>query len=161
MKKEHVFDELFKSHYQKVFRLCKGYFNGNVDLAADSAQEIFIKIWQNLHNFRGEAQIGTWIYRIAVNHCLTLLRKNKRNQKIHFDFLINSLQEEKTDDKEEKIATMYSCIQKLKPVDRMIILMTLEAVSYADIAEVIGIEEGNLRVRIHRIKNRLTKCVQL
>lgn len=161
MKKEHVFDELFKSHYQKVFRLCKGYFNGNVDLAADSAQEIFIKIWQNLHNFRGEAQIGTWIYRIAVNYCLTLLRKNKRNQKIHFDFLINSLQEEKTDDKEEKIATMYSCIQKLKPVDRMIILMTLEAVSYADIAEVIGIEEGNLRVRIHRIKNRLTKCVQL
>lgn len=161
MKNEQVFDEIFRTHYPKVFRLCKGYFNGNEDLAADSAQETFIKVWQNLHSFRGESQLSTWIYRIAVNHCLTLLRKKKRKQEVSADHLIEFVQEDSPDNKEEKFADMYTCIQQLDPADRMIILMTLEAVSYPEIAAVIGIEEGNLRVRIHRIKKRLIKCVQV
>lgn len=161
MKNEQVFNEIFKTHYPKVFRLCRGYFNGNEALAADSAQETFIKVWQNLHNFRGDSQLSTWIYRIAVNHCLMLLRKKKIKQEVNAEHFLEFLQEEKPDDKEEKFADMYACIQKLQPADRMIILMTLEAVSYSEIADVIGIEEGNLRVRIHRIKKRLIKCVQL
>jgi|SRR5690625_3698750 len=161
MKNEQVFDEIFRTHYPKVFRLCKGYFNGNEDLAADSAQETFIKVWQNLHSFRGESQLSTWIYRIAVNHCLTLLRKKKRKQEVSADHLIEFVQEDSPDNKEEKFADMYACIQQLDPADRMIILMTLEAVSYPEIAAVIGIEEGNLRVRIHRIKKGLIKCVQV
>ena len=72
-----VFEEIYKTYWNKVFRLCMGYVNDQ-DWANDIVQETFIKVWQELPKFRNESSIGTWIFRIASNHCLRQLENNNR-----------------------------------------------------------------------------------
>ena len=73
-----VFEEVYKTYWQKIFRLCMGYVN-NYDLTQDMAQETFIIVWQQLPKFRNEANIGTWIYKIAANNCLRQIEKQNRD----------------------------------------------------------------------------------
>jgi RNA polymerase sigma-70 factor (ECF subfamily) len=154
------FNELFDKHYAKVFRLCKGYFNGSEALASDSAQEVFIKIWESLDSFRGESNISTWIYRISVNTCLLYLRKQSTKKEKLTTVFPPIAAEQYTFEEEDKLQIMYACIQKLEEKDKMITLMMLEGISYQEISDVVGITQETLRVKIHRIKKNLTKCVQ-
>lgn len=160
MEKQSQFNELFNTHYPKVLRLCKGYFNGDSDLAADASQEVFIKVWENLDSFRNESSISTWIFRIAVNTCLVYLRKKSTKKEIRSEQFPNLETENYSPEIEEKLSKMYACIQKLDEMGKMIILMVLEGMEYSEIAQVVGLTEETLRVRIHRIKKSLTQCVQ-
>lgn len=141
-------------------RLCRGYFNGDADVASDAAQEVFIKVWENLDSFRNESSISTWIFRISVNTCLLYLRKKSSKKEINTEHFPSIESENYSADIEEKLSRMYACIQKLDEAGKMIILMVLEGLEYSEIAEVVGITEETLRVRIHRIKKNLTQCVQ-
>ncbi|ESU23649.1 sigma-70 family RNA polymerase sigma factor [Flavobacterium saliperosum S13] len=123
--------------------------------ADDLLQEVFIKAWQNLDKFRGDSQISTWIYRIAVNTCLYHLRSQKNKKSVDIDKAIIK-KEEETDDKEQQIQLLYKCISELSEADRLIITLLLEEVPYNEIAAVTEISEGNLRVKIHRIKQQLS-----
>ncbi|WP_017498165.1 RNA polymerase sigma factor [Flavobacterium sp. WG21] len=160
MNKKEQFNEIYNKHYNKVFRLCKGYFCGDIALASDAAQEVFIKVWEHLDTFRNESSISTWIYRITVNTCLLYLRKSSVRKEIRTDILPKVASETYSDEKEEQLQQMYQCIQKLEETNKMIILMILDGIEYREISEVIGITEETLRVRIHRIKKSLTQCVQ-
>ncbi len=160
MDRKAQFNELFDKHYAKVYRLCKGYFYGNEALASDSTQEVFIKIWESLDSFRGESSISTWIYRISVNTCLLYLRKQFTKREKATAVFPSIAAEQYSFEEEDKLQKMYTCIQKLKEKDKMITLMMLEGINYYEIAEVVGITEDALRVRIHRIKKNLTQCVQ-
>ena len=160
MDKKLRFNELFENHYAKVFRLCKGYFNGSDALASDTAQEVFIKIWESLDSFRGESNISTWIYRISVNTCLLYLRKQSTKKEKLTTVFPPIAAEQYTFEEEDKLQIMYACIQKLEEKDKMITLMMLEGISYQEISDVVGITQETLRVKIHRIKKNLTKCVQ-
>ena len=160
MDKKLRFNELFDKHYAKVFRLCKGYFNGSEALASDSAQEVFIKIWESLDSFRGESNISTWIYRISVNTCLLYLRKQSSKKEKATTVFPPIAAEQYSFEEDDKLQKMYACIQKLEEKDKMITLMMLEGISYQEISEVVGITQEALRVRIHRIKKSLTQCVQ-
>jgi len=151
---------MYQEHYIKVFRLCKGYFNGDEDLAADATQEIFIKVWQNLDGFRNESSVGTWIYRIAVNTCLLHLRKPSTRKEIKIAALPEQEAGQYNPQVEDQLKKMYACIRQLDETGKMIILMVLEGIDYKDAAEVAGITEDTLRVRIHRIKKNLSNCVQ-
>lgn len=147
-------------HYDKVFRLCKGYFNGNTEIASDATQEVFIKVLENLDSFRNDANIGTWIYRIASNTCLMYLRKQSTKKEFKINELADLALESDNADIEEKLKMMYDCINQLEPTNKLVIMMVLEDLPYQEIANIVGISEENLRVRIHRIKTNLTKCVQ-
>lgn len=160
MEKQAQFNELFLTHYSKVLRLCKGYFNGDADLAADASQEVFIKVWEHLGSFKNESSISTWIFRITVNTCLVYLRKNSSKKEIRSEQFPNLVTENYSPEMEEKLSKMYACIQKLDEMGKMIILMVLEGMEYNEIAQVVGLTEETLRVRIHRIKKSLTQCVQ-
>jgi RNA polymerase sigma-70 factor (ECF subfamily) len=160
LEKQAQFNELSNQHYPKVLRLCKGYFNGDVDLAADASQEVFIKVWENLGSFRNESSISTWIFRITVNTCLVYLRKKSTKKEIRSEQFPNLATENYSPEMEEKLSKMYACIQKLDEMGKMIILMVLEGMEYNEIAQVVGLTEETLRVRIHRIKRSLTQCVQ-
>lgn len=157
--KKQRFNELFDKHYSKVFRLCKGYFNGSEDLASNSAQEVFMKIWESLDTFRGESSISTWIYRISVNTCLLYLRKQSTKKEKYTTVFPPIVAEQYSFEEEEKLQKMYGCVQKLEEKDKMITLMMLEGISYSEISDVVGITDEALRVRIHRIKKNLTHCV--
>lgn len=160
MNKQQQFHEIFEQHYPKVLRLCRGYFNGDTDLASDAAQEVFMKVWEHLDSFRGDSSVSTWIYRITVNTCLVLLRKKSIKMEPLTENTPAITVENNVAEKEEKFAKMYSCIQKLEEINRMIILMVLDGTGYNEIAQVTGFSEENVRVRIHRIKKQLSQCVQ-
>lgn len=160
MSKEEQFTALYQQHYDKVFRLCKGYFNGDEETAYDTLQEIFIKVWQHLDGFRQESTLSTWIYRISVNCCLLHLRKPSSRKEIRLQTLPEGVQENYDPVTEERLRKMYGCIQQLDETGKLVILLVLEGVEYTEIANVVGITEDTLRVRIHRIKKLLANCVK-
>lgn len=160
MKATDTFDTIYRMHYDKVFRLCKGYFNGNTEIASDATQEVFIKVLENLDSFRNDANIGTWIYRIASNTCLMYLRKQLNKKEFKTNELPDLAFENDNVEIEEKLKMMYDCINQLEPTNKLVIMMVLEDLPYQEIANIVGISEENLRVRVHRIKTNLTKCVQ-
>ena len=155
---EQVFKEIFQANSKKIYHLCFGY-TGDDASANDLLQETFLKVWQNLDNFRNQAMISTWIYRIAVNTCLTYLKKEKRQAKDELTpNLVENIEESLDDqEKQEQIKTLYTCISKLDENERIIITLVMDEIPYPEIAEISGISEGNLRVKIHRIKHKLTE----
>ncbi|WP_046746073.1 RNA polymerase sigma factor [Kordia zhangzhouensis] len=154
------FTNIYQNHYDKVYRLCLGYVNGDEALAKDLVQDTFIKVWEHLDQFKQKSSIGTWIYRITVNTCLLFIRKQKKG-KFNESDILNSL-ENTTEEKiiqENRLQQMYACIQQLKETDRIIILLVLEGVSQKEIADITGHSHQNIRVLVHRIKEKLSKCV--
>ncbi|UHO38848.1 RNA polymerase sigma factor [Chryseobacterium capnotolerans] len=148
-----VFEDIYELYWQKIFRLCMGYVN-DTDLAQDLAQETFIIVWQQLPKFRNESSIGTWIFRIASNNCLRQIEKEKKFSKA--DLPIN-LEEKKQESMEPQIQLLYQFISELPETDRIIISLELEEVKQAEIAQITGLSEANIRVKIHRIKEKLTQ----
>lgn len=148
-----VFEDLYKAYWQKIFRLCMGYVN-DYDLAQDMAQETFIIVWQQLPKFRNESKISTWIFRIATNNCLRQIERQDRFVKTELPI---DLKEEKLENTEPKIQFLYKCISELPETDRIIISLELENINQSEIAGIVGLSEGNIRVRIHRIKEKLTQ----
>ncbi|WP_027076408.1 RNA polymerase sigma factor [Maribacter antarcticus] len=148
------FETIYKTYWQKVFRLCMGYAN-DTDAARDLTQETFIKVWKQLPKFRNESSIGTWIFRIASNTCLRQIQKDKKMPKselpleIKDDILDTNI--------EEDIQLLYQYISELQEVERIIISLELEDMNQKEIAEIIGLSEGNVRVKIHRIKEKLAQ----
>jgi len=147
------FEEIHKTYWQKVFRLCMGYVNDR-DWAKDIAQETFITVWQQLPKFKNESSIGTWIFRIASNHCLRQLEKDKRLIKTE---LPAQIEEKPPPDIENKVQFLYKCISELPETDRIIISLELEDMKQSEISSIVGLSEANIRVKIHRIKEKLTE----
>lgn len=148
-----VFEEIYDLYLQKVFRLCMGFINDYAK-AQDLTQEAFIIIWQQQHKFRGESNMGTWIFRIAANLCL---RQIERENKLSFISMPSQIPEENVVSIEPQLRFLYQCIASLPETDRLIISMELEDIKQSEIASVIGISEGNVRIRIHRIKEKLSQ----
>ena len=151
---EQHFKELYQRYGPKVQRLCLGY-TGNQMEAEDLLQEVFVKVWQNLYNFRGDSQVSTWIYRIAVNTCLYQIRATKNKKSVDLD-KAPVLVQSNPDTKEQQVQLLHKAISELKESDRLIITLLLEEVSYPEIAQITEITEVNLRVKIHRIKQQLS-----
>lgn len=147
-----TFEEIYKSYWNKIFRVCMGYVNDR-DLAQYIAQETFITVWQQLPKFRNESSIGTWMYRIAANHCLRQIEKTKRFRRDDFPAQL-AVKEEPAPD--ENVQLLYQYISELQEIDRLIISMELEELPQAEIARVVGMTDANVRIRVHRIKEKLT-----
>lgn len=148
------FETIYNTHWPKVFRLCMSYVN-DADIAKDLAQETFVKVWQQLPKFRNDSAVGTWIFRIASNTCLSQIQKDKRMPKSELPL---EMKDEASDTNMEKdIQFLHKCISELKEVERIIISLELEGVDQKEIAEIVGLSQGNVRVKVHRIKEKLTE----
>ncbi|MFT6199876.1 MAG: RNA polymerase sigma-70 factor (ECF subfamily) [Vicingaceae bacterium] len=146
------FETIYKTYWQKVFRLCMGYVN-DIDAAKDLAQETFIKVWKQLPKFRNESSIETWLFRIASNTCLRQIQKESKMPKSELPLEIKDEISETNIEKE--IQFLYQCISELQEVERIIISLELEDMNQKEIAEIVGLSEGNVRIKIHRIKEKL------
>ncbi|MFB9107188.1 RNA polymerase sigma factor [Flavobacterium gyeonganense] len=147
------FETIYKMYWDRIFRLCMGFVN-DYDIAQDLAQETFIIVWQKLETFRNESSIGTWIFRIASNNCLRQIEKDKRFPKSNLPV---HLSEEKQISIEPHIQFLYKCIAELPETERIIISLELEDVKQSEIAKIVGLSEANVRVKIHRIKEKMTQ----
>jgi len=142
-----------------IIKLCRAYTNSQEDFE-DYYQEVCLQIWRSKENFHEESEWSTWVYRISLNVCLTLLKKKKNNGQ---HFVSDSLPAEETEDNyafsDESLNLLYKAIRKLSEIDRAIIMLYLEEKSYQEIADIIGTNSNNIGVRVKRIKNRLKKIL--
>jgi RNA polymerase sigma-70 factor (ECF subfamily) len=145
------FKDIYIQYSPKVYRVCMGYLN-DADLAKDLTQETFIAVWRNLSSFRQESSLSTWIFRIATNNCLRALEKSRRAALADIPL---DLAEDQDNIEIEKLGFLYQCIGELEETDRIIISLALEDLSHVEIASVVGLSHANIRVRIHRIKEKL------
>ena len=149
------FTTIYNEHAPTLLRLCKAYATDD-DQAQDLLQETFVKVWQNLDKFRGDAKISTWLYRITINTCLGHLKKEKNKKTGPISLAKEPAANDSFAEKKENLDNLYRAIKGLPESERLIISMVLEDIPYDEIAGALEITEGNLRVKIHRIKQQLT-----
>ena len=142
-----------------IIKLCRAYTSSQEDFE-DYYQEVCLQIWKSKDNFKGQSEWSTWVYRLSLNVCMTLLKK-KKNSYQHFasDSLPDEVMEDSHAFTDESLNQLYSAIRKLSEVDRGVILLYLEDKSYQEIADIIGTNPKNIGVRIKRIKERLKKLL--
>ena len=142
-----------------IIKLCRAYTNTQEDFE-DYYQEVCLQIWRSKENFRKESEWSTWVYRISLNVCLTLLKK-KKNHGQHFvsDTLTTEEAEDNYSFTNESLNHLYAAIRKLSEIDRAVIMLYLEEKSHKEIAAIIGTNFNNIGVRVKRIKTRLKKLL--
>ena len=142
-----------------VIKICRAYTNSQEDFE-DYYQEVCLQLWRSRGNFKGDSKWSTWVYRISLNVCLTLLKKKKKNhQYFASDALPVEVIAESDAFADEALNQLYDAIRQLSEVDRAVILLYLEEKSYQEIADIIGTNANNIGVRINRIKERLKKVL--
>ena len=169
--KEITFEEVYSDCSPKILNLAFR-FTSNEENARDLTQEIFIKVFQNLKNFKGESSAFTWVYRIAVNHILNFLKKEKRRKYIQLiDQNVKEAIMEETQsstsatnnptpaqllEDEERTRIVKSFIDELAPKYRVpITLFKYEGMSYKEIADSLEISLSAVETRIHRARKQL------
>ncbi|MCQ2265028.1 MAG: sigma-70 family RNA polymerase sigma factor [Bacteroidales bacterium] len=151
--KEKEFEVLVKKHKTMIYTVCY-MFSKDADEVADLFQDILINLWKGFDNFRGESKVETWIWRVALNTCISADRKKKRmGEKVPLEMAADLFSDDDTDTKQ--IQMLNARISKLGLVDRAIVLLWLENLSYDEIAAIVGISAKNVSVKLVRIKQQL------
>lgn len=138
-----------------IYKVCSIYTSDENPLS-DLYQDVVCNLWTAYPKFRDECSISTWIYRVALNTCISGLRKKKRSPQSSD---LSQLQDAfiQPDDLTDEIKEMYRLIHQLKNLERAIILLYLEEKSYQEIADITGLSVSNIGVRLKRIKEKLIK----
>lgn len=116
----------------------------------DLYQEIVLNLWRSYPDFRGDSKVSTWIYRIALNTCITYYRKKSKTPKT-IELYVEIPDIVKNDD----IRELYRLISMLSKIDKALILLWLEDKSYKEIAEITGLSTTNVGTKLSRIKEQL------
>ena len=120
-----------------------------------------MQIWRSRDKFRGDSKWSTWIYRLSLNICLTLIKKKKRNRQHHtsdYQIQTEAIEDELTFS-DQSLNLLYEAIKQLSEIDRAVILLYLEEKPNKEIADIIGTTPNNIGVRVNRIKERLKKLL--
>ena len=153
MNKEDEFINQINAHRKIIYKVCLLYANDKEDLT-DLYQETILNLWKSFTLFEKKCSFSTWAYRIALNTCITYLRKNKRKSE---NLPITEVIDELVDDnlRSEQIKELYNLIKRLNKLERMYIMLWLDEKSYDEIAEIVGTNRNQVATRIHRIKIKL------
>ena len=155
LQQQEVFKEWLSKHRGLLFKVLRAYAFNPED-REDLFQEITLQVWRSIPNFKGKSAVTTWLYRIALNTAISWSTKERKHSKQTPIESADHLIEEKEHDLDERVAWLYEEIKKMNEVDRSITLLLLEGISYKEMAEMLGISESNIGVKIHRIKKELT-----
>ncbi|MCU0458249.1 MAG: RNA polymerase sigma factor [Bacteroidales bacterium] len=157
--KEQIFTDAVRENEKRITNICRYYFGNNPE-AQDVSQEVLLKIWLNISSFRGESQLKTWITRIAVNTCLNLIAKKKREFALFVRpdsrEIADIIDEEYDEGNHEEMLRFFGDYTlRLNAMDKTLVALYMEDVPYTEIAQVTGFSEVNARTRISRIKAHL------
>lgn len=155
-----TFEELIEANKGRIYRICRIYAVNPIE-PEDLFQEVVYQIWKSYESFEGKSAINTWIYKIALNVCIRFKEKlNKRNDKTIRLNAIHVIPKETTNtDDDEKYNALRSCISTLKPIDKSIVVLSLEELPYKEIAKVTGLSENHVAVKMRRIRKVLLNCI--
>ena len=156
---EREFALLIQENSRIINKVCYFYATDKMPFE-DLRQEIYVNIWLGLSQFRGDSKISTWIYRVAVNSALMTIRSSKpRLETVSLDFGLLDVSTEIDDAQRENLQTLQSLINRLEDIEKAIILLWLDEYSYDEIAETLGMKRNTVAVKIHRIKEKLSKQI--
>jgi RNA polymerase sigma-70 factor, ECF subfamily len=145
-------------HTGLLLKVVRSFADGPAD-ADDLFQEILLQVWLSLPSYRSEAKATTWLYRVALNTSLAWKRREKRQRRASSlpgsIEIVEGGRPEETLANREAVERLYTAIRALQPAQRALVLLYLEGLSYAEMADVVGISEANVGVRLHRIKKEL------
>lgn len=151
---EQQFAQILVDYRQLISKVCYMYATDS-ETYNDLYQEVLVNIWQGLVRFRGECRLSTWIYRLAINTCVSFHRSTRRHTvgAVTLDSLgdIGAPEDSRASDLRE----MYNLISRLNPLEKALIMLWLDEKSYDEIAEISGISKANVASRLHRIKQKL------
>lgn len=151
--KEQEFSRMVREHKSTIYTVCY-MFSNDEDEVSDLFQETLINLWKGYESFRHESKLSTWIYRVAMNTCISADRKKrKQGTKVPLSMDINLYNDE--DHETKQVRQLHERIQRLDLIDRALVMMWLEGMNYDEIAEVIGISVKNVGVKLVRIKEKL------
>lgn len=155
------FADWLRDHGAIVHHVVNGFASG--DDRNDLLQEVLLAIWKSIPAFRGEAKPTTYLYRVSHNAAL-LWSRTERNYRRRVERFTSSSPEVLTADADpltdERLAKIYAAIHQLKPLGRSLMLLSLDGLSYREIADVLGLSESNVGVKLNRIKAQLTETLK-
>lgn len=152
--KEQRFSAMVRENKSTILTVCY-MFSKDQDEVNDLFQEVLIKLWQGFATYQERSGVKTWIYRVALNTCITLYHKKKRHRDAMLDMQADLFSGNSRDARQIEI--LHHRISQLGLLDRAIVLLWLEDISYEEIASIIGITVKNVSVRLYRIREQLKK----
>lgn len=160
MEKEFV--KIVSENQGIIHKVCSIYCDSEED-RRDLFQEILAQLWKSYSSFRCESKFSTWMYRVALNTAITSFKKGKRQpDQNNLSYESIQIAEENYDNEtEEQIKLLHKAIGHLTGVEKSIILLYLEDKSYEDIADITGITQNYVRVKMNRIKKKLKKYMNM
>ena len=169
---ENSFESLILGCQSKAYNIALRYLKNEED-AMDALQESFIKIYRHLNSFKEDSRLDTWVYRIVVNTCNDILRKNSTRKTTDSIFRSEDDKEtvieipdssgspEEVFDKKEKSEFIVACMDKLSQDQReIIILRDIQGFSYDEISEILKCSVGTVKSRINRSRLKLREIMK-
>ena len=156
-----TFEEIIEANKVSIDRICRIYVVAPME-PMDLFQEVVYHIWKSYASYSGGSLISTWIYRIALNVCMRYkLKLDKHNDKTTklSAITIQPAAEAKDEAQEERFKALRSCMETLKDADRSILVLYLEELAYREIAEITGLTENHIAVKMKRIRKALFACI--
>lgn len=150
---ENEFLKSIHDHQKIIYKVCKVYRDNKED-QEDLFQEIVYQLWKSYPSFRGESKISSWIYRITLNTAMAIYRKGKPAIDLYEEFpeRLHPTTEMNVSENAERL---FHALRKLNDAEKALISLYLEDFTYQEIAEIAGISEGNVGVKLNRIKTKL------
>ena len=149
---EREFTQLVHEQKSTIYTVCY-MFARDKDEAADLFQDVLINLWKGIGKFRNDSEISTWVYRVSLNTCISADRKKRKMPTTRLDMNIDLFDDDDTDSRQ--IQVLRQRIQRLQSLDRAIVLLWLESLSYRGIADIVGLTPKNISVRLTRIRLQL------
>ncbi len=167
-----AFEQLIAEHQKRIFSIAYR-IAGNTEDASDMAQEVLIKIFRNLKNFRGDSKFSTWLYRVATTTCLDEQKKQRRHTAFSLDETIDTEDgniatdpvdtgptPEESLERKMMHQAIHQAIGKLKKEHQKVILLReVQGLSYEEIATILHCSEGTVKSRINRAREQLKKIL--
>lgn len=154
---ESQFLRLIKEHQGIIYKICQLYRDIKED-REDLFQEITFQLWKSRQTFKNDSKISTWVYRIALNTAMAAFRK-KRHAVEYLPLLPDLPEETPNEDMALRQERLFVALKQLSDSDKAIVTLYLEDLSYQQIADIVGISENYVGVKLNRIKTKIQKII--
>jgi RNA polymerase sigma-70 factor (ECF subfamily) len=156
---DEAFLKLVRENEARLRKICRVYAT-DADAEKDLYQDILVQLWRALPSFEGSSQPGTWLYRVALNTALAQKRQRTARESATLDesnpVWRNPIPApDESLEAKQRLARLYAAIARLDDVDKAVVMMYLDEKSHREIAEVLGITESYVGVKLHRIKKSM------